>query len=296
MNSFNYCPLCESKKISVLNGFEALHLFKCAGCSFVFDCRIPTDDELYDHYKQYSYSMLKPCLPPTIASYNKLLDEFEHYRQTGNILDVGCGQGDFLNEARKRGWNVYGCEYSDAAIALCHGRNLPVQQGELTSEMFQDVHFDVITTFEVIEHINNPNEHFNLIHEKLRAGGLYYCTTPNFNALLRHLEGEAFPIICYPEHISFYSRSSLSKIAVRHGFMVKNIVTTGIDIGRLKRQLSKTEVEMNQTEKRLAAKAQTDSFRQQVESNKLLGLVKNVINIFLSVTKKGDTIKGYLVK
>ncbi|MBL4775793.1 MAG: class I SAM-dependent methyltransferase [Mariprofundus sp.] len=296
MNRFDHCPICNSKHIMILSGFEALYIHKCIDCSFVFDSRIPTEDELYDHYKQYSYSMLKPCLHPTVASYNKLLDELEQYRQSGNILDIGCGQGDFLNEARNRGWNVFGCEYSGAAVSLCHDRDISIQQGALTAEMFHGVQFDVITSFEVIEHINNQNEHFDLVYKKLRHGGLYFCTTPNFDALLRFLERDQFPIICYPEHISFYTKASLSHIARHHGFTIQKILTTGIDIGRLKRQLLKHDADLGRTEKRLFAKAQTDSFREQVESNKLLGLIKKSINVVLSVVRKGDTLKGYLVK
>ncbi|MCK5684674.1 class I SAM-dependent methyltransferase, partial [bacterium] len=118
------------------------------------------------HYKQYSYASRKPCPAPTISSYNLLLDYFDDFKQTGNLLDVGCGQGDFLNEARKRGWNIYGIEYSAAAISLCRDRDIAVHQGILTPELYDGIQFDIVTSFEVIEHINNMNEHFGLVSMK----------------------------------------------------------------------------------------------------------------------------------
>ena len=85
-----------------MKDYEKLYLFKCAKCNFVFDQRVPSSKELHDCYSIYSYSDLRPVSKETLNSFNKLLDYFEQYRDIGNILDLGCGQGDFLIEARKR--------------------------------------------------------------------------------------------------------------------------------------------------------------------------------------------------
>ena len=139
----------------------------------MFEQRKLSNEEFTDHYKQYSYSSLKQCSPPTINGCNRSLDEFEVYRKTGNILDLGCGQGDILNEARKRGGRIFGIEYSESAVALLLSRGIKAEQGELTANMYGDVQFDVITSFEVIEHINNSDTHFKLIYNKLRQGNCF---------------------------------------------------------------------------------------------------------------------------
>ena len=296
MSLFDYCPVCGMKNILPLRKFKALHLYKCRDCAFVFDQRKPSNKEFTDHYKQYSYSSLKECSPPTINSYNRLLDEFELYKKTGNILDVGCGQGDFLNEARKRGWRIFGSEYSESAVALLLSRGIKAEQGELTAKMYGDVQFDVITSFEVIEHINNSDTHFKLIYNKLRQGGLFYCTTPNFNALLRYLEKDSFPIICYPEHISFYTKTSLIHQAVLHGFNIKKIQTTGLDLRRLKDQLYRDSTSMSNKNNMRVVKFKTDAFRVEVEASRFLRSVKKWTNWLLSATQSGDTLKAYLIK
>jgi len=288
------CPVCNADVFDDLKGFESKNLCKCKVCSFVFDKRKPTDEELHEHYKVYAYSALKPISPETIKSYYRLLDEFEQYRDTGNILDIGCGQGDFLVEAKKRGWNVFGVEYSEAAVELCKSRDIEMRQGIISKDVFADICFDVITSFEVIEHINTPKEMMEAVSEKLNKDGLFYCTTPNFNALLRYLEKDSFKMIVYPEHISFYTKKSLRFLGNVHQFKALKVLTTGIDIGRLKAVLKpkQKDITMSTQEMRVS----NENIRDLVGSNRFMGLIKGIINFFLTLFGKGDTLKIYWVK
>ena len=119
--------------------------------------------------------------------YNELLDIFERYRKTSNILDIGCGVGYFLEEAKKRNWNVYGTEYSEQAVNICTEKGLNVKKGTTSSINFDKEFFDIITSFEVIEHINNPLEEIQSIYNILRDDGIFYLTTPNINSITRLL-------------------------------------------------------------------------------------------------------------
>jgi len=107
------CLICKSQKIKQLSDYyESKGLVKCEKCGFVYMEKIPTIEDLNSHYETYSYSSEQYLSPLTIESYNVLLDEFEKYRKTNKILDVGCGRGFFLTQAKKRGWEVYGTEYT----------------------------------------------------------------------------------------------------------------------------------------------------------------------------------------
>src|SRR5688572_18752631 len=103
-NSHDSCLLCGSRELSDLKGYERHYLVRCDRCSFVFTKRIPTQAEFEKHYSNYSYSKEHYLSPITVKRYNELLDEFEKYRKTNRILDVGCGVGFFLEQARLRGW------------------------------------------------------------------------------------------------------------------------------------------------------------------------------------------------
>jgi len=294
-NYLNRCPVCKTESFTNLKGFEVLYLCKCEVCNFVFDKRIPSKNELDEHYKVYAYSAIKTISKETIKSYNKLLDEFEKYRTTGNILDIGCGQGDFLVEAKKRHWNVYGTEYSQSAVELCTSRAIQMSKGDLDKDIFPEVCFDVITSFEVIEHINTPHEMMNVVDNKLKIGGLFYCTTPNFNALLRYFEKDNFRMIVYPEHISFYTKNSLKFLGVKYNFKVLKVLTTGIDIGRLIRAI-KSKKEVVNVENIQEMKSTNENIRNLAGSNRLMGMIKGIINFFLTLFSKGDTLKIYWIK
>ena len=176
----NYCIVCSSGRLEDLEGYSKNYLTKCSDCGFVFAKRIPSERELVEHYDQYGRNDY--LSPITIKRYNEILDQFEPYRKTNKLLDVGCGIGYFLEVAKKRGWEVYGTEYTDEAMRICSDKGIEMSHGALEDDTFDSGTFDIITSFEVIEHINNPAEDAQYIHKFLRKGGLFYLTTPNFNS------------------------------------------------------------------------------------------------------------------
>ena len=251
---------------------------------------IPTSEELNKHYSQYSYSSSGYLSPLTIHSYNLLLDEFESYRKTNKILDVGCGRGWFLQEANKRGWNVFGTEYSTEAIKICKSNGLKMHEGKLESTAFSSEEFDIITSFEVIEHINNPIEETSYIYKFLRKGGLFYLTTPNFNCYLRFYLKENYNIIGYPEHLAYYTRRTLKKVLSEQGFRAIKVLITGISITRLK-----TSKKAN-SEKLISAESSDEKLRQQISQKWYLGRIKFFVNKLLTIFGIGISLKGYFVK
>jgi len=285
------CLLCESSAIRTLKGFEAKGLLKCTSCGFVFMASIPSKEELDKHYGTYSYGSREYISPVTIASYNKLLDEFEPYRRLNRMLDVGCGRGWFLMEARKRGWSVFGSEYSSTAVDICRANDINMKEGALTADCF-DEGFDVITSFEVIEHINNPNVELDLITRFLRPGGLFYCTTPNFNSMQRYLTGARYNIIGYPEHLSYYTKRTLKYLARRHGLRVQRFLVTGLSINSLRKSIAKKGSSMNAAQ----AFGNDEAIRKKMEETFYLKWIKNAINFFLTLTGFGMTLKVYLRK
>jgi 2-polyprenyl-3-methyl-5-hydroxy-6-metoxy-1,4-benzoquinol methylase len=297
---FKICPNCDSARITHLGGFERHHLMHCKACDFVFDRRLPSPAELKAHYEIYSYSSRKSCSSATIESYSRLLDEFEALRKTGRILDVGCGQGDFLLQAKKRGWRVHGTEYSPAAVELCQKADIDVVQGQLSGDTFAGLDFDVVTSFEVFEHINNGPSEIEAIADKMRSGGLFYLTTPNFNALLRYLERDDFKMIEWPEHISFYTPVALRALATRAGLRVKKIRTTGIAPDRLKAAL-RPRGRANgipDVANRAASERREggEALRARIAASPVLQFARDAVNVALWSTGLGDTLKGWMIK
>ena len=287
-NKHTSCIICKSENLKLLEEYESSHLCKCLSCGFVFAKKIPTTEELELHYKGYSRDDY--LSPITIKRYHELLDQFEKYRKTNNILDVGCGIGYFLEKAKKRGWNVYGTEYTDEAIKICDTKGINMQKGVLLPSNYNLESFDIITSFEVIEHINNPTEELNNFHKLLRKGGITYVTTPNFNSIIRYRLKSAYNVICYPEHLSYYTPKTLKKVFTQSGFKTNKITTTGFSFTRLKTSIGKSNQPI------ISKKSDDEKIRNLAESNKLVGALKVTINQLLTFFGLGDNLKGWFVK
>lgn len=288
MKTHSKCLICNSRVIVDMVGYEDNHLCKCKSCGFVFAKVVPSKEELEKHYEGYGRNDY--LSPITIKRYHELLDKMESFRKTNRILDVGCGIGYFLEVAKERGWEVYGTEFTDDAVHICEGKGINMKKGVLDPENYEPEFFDIITSFEVIEHINNPLDEIQRFNQLLRKGGLVYLTTPNFNSLLRYrLKGE-YNIIAYPEHLSYFTPKTLSFLFKKNGFKIKKLLTTGISLTRLKTSKGKSDQAF------ISKDSDDEKLRNEFESNFLLKFIKNTINFFLSVIGKGDTLKAWIVK
>ncbi|MDB3905896.1 class I SAM-dependent methyltransferase [Crocinitomicaceae bacterium] len=283
VDNHSNCLICDSQNLVDLQGYESAHLSKCNNCGFVFCKRIPTIQELEEHYKGYGRNDY--LSPITIKRYNELLDEFEKYRSTNRILDVGCGIGYFLDEAKKRGWEVYGTEYTDEAVEICTEKGHSIQKGKLDPNNYEEGYFDVITSFEVLEHINNPQEEIQNFHSILRQGGLVYLTTPNFNSMLRYRLKSEYNVICYPEHLSYYTPKTIHRLFKNSGFKKKKIQTTGYSRTRLKTSQNKSDQAF------ISEKSDDEQIRNKIEKSSVLQLAKNTVNFGLTVLGTGDSLK-----
>ncbi len=284
MNSeFHECLLCSSGNLKTLPVYAAFHLVRCRNCGFVFSKKIPSLQQLSDHYKLYPrHNFISPI---TIKRYEELLEILEPHRKSNRILDVGCGGGFFLAVAKQKGWEVYGTEYSDEDIVICEGKGITMFKGKLNDSPFAAKSFDVITSFEVLEHINNPEDEISKFNELLRDGGIVYLTTPNFNSLNRYLLKAKFNILSYPDHLCYYTAKTINFLFNKHHFSKIKIQTTGFSITRLKMSMKISDQAV------ISSVSDDEVIRNKVEKSSLLRLSKTLLNSFLSITKKGDTLK-----
>ncbi len=278
------CPLCASVELKKLDGYSSAFLTRCVRCSFVFSGRRPTDSELQDHYGKYPRANAISGI--TVKRYNELLDRLESFRKTANLLDVGCGDGHFLDVAKNRGWNVYGTEYTAEAVNICEAKGIKMFQGSLPTGPFDMAEFDVVTSFEVIEHVQNPLQEARAMFMLLRPGGACYLTTPNFNSVSRRLMGPRWNVIEYPEHLGYFTRSTLKRLFVDCGFKYMKGSSTGFSLDRARAGLSR----------QTANPGMDESFRQQMESNVAISSLKNLANFVLNISSTGDSLKVLFIK
>jgi 2-polyprenyl-3-methyl-5-hydroxy-6-metoxy-1,4-benzoquinol methylase len=282
------CLICQSPNIALYGKYLHNGLLKCNDCGFLFAQQIPTIEELIAHYDGYGRNDF--LSPITINRYNEILDSFEPYRKTNKLLDVGCGIGFFLEVAKQRGWDVYGTEYTDEAIKICKEKGFTMHKGSLDTDNYPIESFDIITSFEVMEHINNPVEEVNRFNKLLRKGGLFYFTTPNFNAIERIYLKEYYSVVSYPEHLSYYTKRTAKQLLENNGFKELKMTTTGFSISLINARKE------NDTVQYVAENNADDKIRNLTESNPLASVGKGFVNACLNLLGIGNSLKGYFIK
>lgn len=279
------CPVCNSSQVSELGGSYAhASLKKCVNCNFVFAGKIPSPELLEQHYSGYPRNNQFSAI--TRKRYLELLNELEPYRKTNRIIDIGCGDGYFLQTAKEKGWEVFGTEFTTDAVENCRSRGISMFQGT-AANIPADLEFDVITTFEVIEHLNNGREFAQQVFDRLRTGGVFYFTTPNFNSLSRRrLKGD-WRVIEYPEHLSYYTPNTAHLLLSNAGLQQLSLFTSGVSFQS--RKAYREAVSSGNT-------APSEALRENIENRFYMRWLKNAVNTLLSSTSTGDTIKGFFVK
>lgn len=296
MDRLNKCTLCNKKSLTPLIGYETSgELVQCSNCRMVFASMIPSESLLADHYG--NYGMFAKLSETTIKRYNQLLDKFENYRKTNRILDVGCGEGFFLEQAIKRGWDVFGTEYAQQYIEICKNKGIHMNVGILDPSNYPVESFDIITSFEVLEHLIYPVNELKIFNTLLRKGGITYITTPNFNSLSRRIQGNRWSVISFPDHLSYFTAGTLHKALSQTGFEKIRVQTTGISIARTQQALFHPKEKENENPVTKNSHQPIDSVWQgRIENNSILKILKRIINMLLTSTRLGDGIKAIYTK
>jgi 2-polyprenyl-3-methyl-5-hydroxy-6-metoxy-1,4-benzoquinol methylase len=288
MRQHTICPSCAFEKCKPLKGFERHHLLKCAHCRLVFSKYVPDDNQLQEHYMQYKRNDYRS--PITTSRYRELLDAFEPYRSTSKLLDVGCGIGYFLEEAIGKKWKVSGTELTNEAVEICRKKGIEMHKGDLKDIELAQAGFDVVTSFEVVEHLTNPAEHIKKISLLLRKGGLLYMTTPNFDSINRRLLKDKWNVIEYPEHLCYFNKTSLHHLLIENGFEKIKLRTEGISLGRLLKSQQEERMDFS------SAHNSDERIRKSMERNGLLKSFKSLVNYKLNVTSMGESLKAWYIK
>jgi SAM-dependent methyltransferase len=136
------------------------------------------------------------------------------------MLDVGCGNGLSLLQARSLGVEAWGIEADPNVDRIARQMNLRIHQGSLYDEPFEGTDFDLIVLNQVIEHIPEPDRALKVIRGRLSAGGRVVMIFPNVNSLWCRLSGLNWINWHIPYHLHHFSLASFTQMAKRCGFRV----------------------------------------------------------------------------
>jgi 2-polyprenyl-3-methyl-5-hydroxy-6-metoxy-1,4-benzoquinol methylase len=231
------CGLCGSEENQFVRRVRGFRIVQCNHCSCIytnprvtwkyFQPNIPLPKKLSIYQRDY--------WPKRKRSADSFWQHASSYRQTGYFLEIGCGFGFLLNEARTRGWMTVGMEIAqDEAEWGRQHFDLDI----VTSLQHKHLHpgqFDVVVLWDVIEHIPDVHSLLQDCYRLLRPGGLLFLKTPNGDGLILRSTWWSkgyLPLywqFVYPanplEHIYHFTPTVLSKIMQQHKFTVRTIET-----------------------------------------------------------------------
>ena len=222
----------EKDRLMKLPG--SFRLVRCRQCGLLYINPRPTLEEIGIYYpEQYGpYKVTRENQQSWIArvdhSYGywkraRLVDGA--YPQGGRILDVGCATGEFLDMMDRMGrWEVHGVETSPAATRYareCHG--LDVCNGELAEAGYPDSYFDVITIWDVLEHVHDPTGTLAEMNRILKPQGLAIIRVPNASTWDARLFGPYWVGLDAPRHLYIFSLETLAAFLQNAGFEVRQM-------------------------------------------------------------------------
>jgi SAM-dependent methyltransferase len=235
------CPLCRCSDKEFLFSRFQLDIVRCSNCGVGYTERFPID--VNDVYSNSEYLPIAKNDYLRNVAYRKkrfgverleiINDYTDHSPSETRLLDIGCGTGWFLECAKEAGFQVWGQEIG---VELAEFTSKRLEACVFNCEVIQiekKERFDVITMFDVLEHVANPRQTLNHLFHLLKPGGVLIIFVPN-------LESVAFDILkerstqCMPvEHLFYFTEASLTNLLKSVGFKIKMFETKGMDIADL---------------------------------------------------------------
>jgi SAM-dependent methyltransferase len=217
------CPVCAAGTTDVLARIKGAPLRRCADCGhrFLETATPSTNDVIYnDHYAGFREDPVFRREAARVVAEELLARR----KPPARLLDVGCGNGEFLTIAREAGFSALGVDVSPAAGELCHKRGLEVRIGDVrsTDVVGQDERFDLITFWDVVEHLVEPVTFLARAHALLADGGYLLVKTPaTSEASVRvaaRVPRVAGALLSAPSHVQYFERHGLNTLLRRAGF------------------------------------------------------------------------------
>ena len=238
------CPICENDLRSLVFKKDGFRHVKCNQCHFIY-VNPTANDEYRDQFFSKKYeSWTEVLLVPEQERVDKLkfiygLDLIENnVEEKKKIVDIGAGSGLFLETAREKNWDVSGVEFNQKAVESIRSKDIEVFDQPLEDGIYEENSVQVVTLWEVLEHINHPSIFLKQVWNILDDSGLLLICVPNINALVTRLLHEKARTFGGSSHVNFFSINTLTQIVEKIGFKVIETDTMISELGTINNHLS----------------------------------------------------------
>jgi 2-polyprenyl-3-methyl-5-hydroxy-6-metoxy-1,4-benzoquinol methylase len=193
------------------------------GCGLVRQNPQPQPDDLVQAYLEVADERYEEEASGRVETFSRALRDISRHEQSGRLLDVGCHTGIFLDVARRAGWETCGVEPSRWSAERARARGLTVVHSTLAEADFPEGSFDVVTMWDVIEHLADPYQELLRAQRLLRPNGLLALSTMNVDAWFPRLLGRRWPWYMQM-HLYYFTPKTLRQMLERAGFRMVEAV------------------------------------------------------------------------
>jgi 2-polyprenyl-3-methyl-5-hydroxy-6-metoxy-1,4-benzoquinol methylase len=228
------CPVCgQTGAFDWLKAPDRLHgrqekytLVRCPACSIVWLNNPPKPEQMHLHYTEAYDKLISAAGQNSPGRWGFRLEAIAQHKQSGALLDLGCSSGAFLELMRGESWKLYGIEMSAEVARTAEAKSgAEVFVGSILDAPFPPASFDVITCFDVLEHLYEPRRVMARVSEWLKPGGIFYVLVPNINSAEGRVFGSYWHGLELPRHLFHYSPASLKFLAKTAGLTEVSLET-----------------------------------------------------------------------
>ena len=206
------CHICGSSDLRPAYHLREFAVVSCGTCGHGLTIHATPPADTQERFQGNRWIETRGLLEAATSAMARLrYTELKEFRPGHELLEVGCGTGEFLAAAQSAGHQVVGLDLSREAVDYVRERHpgLDVRCETLDSPTLAPESFDVVAAFHVLEHVPDPIGLLKQMHELLRPGGLIYIRVPNLDTWYRRVLGPnwwGFSV----EHLAHFTSDSIS--------------------------------------------------------------------------------------
>jgi SAM-dependent methyltransferase len=228
------CDICGTTGSDPLFTVSNYDIVQCVRCGLLYVTPLPVRDEIVARYKADPHWGGNPQRRAEAGSRFLYAQVLRLLPRAGEVLDIGCSFGAFLDRLRQAGHMPSGIELSAAAAAAARSRGFTVCEEPVGDVRLETGRFSAVTMLNVIEHLDAPLKACHRILQSLRPGGVLVLVTPNTAFALPFLRAYAslsgskdlssgLPLrisqLHPPNHLYFYTAPTIRNLLLRAGFV-----------------------------------------------------------------------------
>ena len=239
------CPVCQSinliKKFDVKDYFltqENFSIWQCKSCGLLFTNPIPKAQNLGKYYESPDYLSHDTSSSGVIGKLYQFLRKINiarkykivtNLKNSGNILDIGCGTGELLNYFQNQNWSCLGIEPNEPTRKFAKAHyNLKVEE-EQSLETIPSQSFDIISMWHVLEHVPDVNERIIQVKRILKNNGHLIIALPNPISRDANYYKTYWAGLDVPRHLYHFSPQAFENLANRHNLEIIHTLPLKMD-------------------------------------------------------------------